>query len=201
MKKLLVIAAGILQIPIIKKAKEMGYYVIAADGNNNAPGFLYSNKKICANITDEEVMLHIAKEEKIDGVIHPCSEVAMNVMGRINDELGLSGISKQIAINATNKFQMRRIFEMNSVSSPQSICLSDVDALWNVFNDKFNGSAIIKPSRSSGSRGVAKIEKDISLMRFREFFQRALNESRDSSVLLEQFIGGVEFSVEVLVCG
>ena len=29
-KKLLVLAAGILQVPVIKKAKDMGIYVIAA---------------------------------------------------------------------------------------------------------------------------------------------------------------------------
>ena len=38
MKKLLVLAAGILQLPVIKKAKEMGIYVIAADGNPNSVG-------------------------------------------------------------------------------------------------------------------------------------------------------------------
>ena len=92
-KKLLVLAAGILQITVIKKAKAMGYYVIAADGDPNARGFQYADKAICANITDEEVMLKIAREEGVDGVIHPCSEVSMNVMGRINDELGLAGIT------------------------------------------------------------------------------------------------------------
>ena len=90
MKKLLVLAAGILQVPIIKKAHEMGCYVIAADGNPNAIGLQYADKFVCANITSEEEMVRIAKKEQIDGVIHPCSEVSMNVMGRINDELNLS---------------------------------------------------------------------------------------------------------------
>ena len=87
MKKLLVLAAGILQVPVIKKAKELGYYVVAADGDPNAVGFALADKAICANITDEDLMLQIARNEKIDGVIHPCSEVSMNVMGRINDDL------------------------------------------------------------------------------------------------------------------
>ena len=38
MKKLLVLAAGLLQIPVIKKAREMGVYVIAVDDDPNAPG-------------------------------------------------------------------------------------------------------------------------------------------------------------------
>ena len=60
-KKLLVLAAGILQITVIKKAKAMGYYVIAADGDPNARGFLYADKAICANITDEEVSELVAR--------------------------------------------------------------------------------------------------------------------------------------------
>ena len=53
MKRLLILAAGILQIPVIKKACEMGYFVIAADGDANAVGLKYANKAIVANITDE----------------------------------------------------------------------------------------------------------------------------------------------------
>ena len=43
MKKILVLAAGILQIPIIKKARKLGYYVIAADGCADAPGLAYAD--------------------------------------------------------------------------------------------------------------------------------------------------------------
>ena len=42
-KKLLVLAADILQVPVIKKAKEMGIYVIAADGDPNAVGLKYAD--------------------------------------------------------------------------------------------------------------------------------------------------------------
>ena len=125
MKKLLVLAAGILQVPVIKKAREMGHYVIAADGNPEAAGLPLADKAIVANITDEEVMLRIACEEKVDGVIHPCSEVSMNVMGRINDELGLSGVSRETAIQATNKHLMRKAFERYGAPSPKSFCTNE----------------------------------------------------------------------------
>lgn len=88
MKKIMVLAAGLLQIDVIEKAKSMGYYVLAVDGNPKAPGFNVADKAICADIVNEETMLKIARDEHVDGVIHPCSEVSMAVMGRINDELG-----------------------------------------------------------------------------------------------------------------
>lgn len=199
MKRLLVLAAGTLQVPIIKRAREMGYYVIAADGDVNACGFKYADKAICVNITSEEDMLKVARKEKIDGVIHPCSEVSMNVMGRINDELGLSGISKEQAIRATNKHLMRKAFQEGNAPSPKSIIAETGKDAWIHFCNDFDTNAIIKPSRNSGSRGIAKIEKGINKEEFIYLYNIALNESRDKSVLIEDFIEGPEFSVEIIV--
>ncbi len=198
-KKLLVLAAGILQLPIIRKAHDIGYYVIAADGDSKACGFQYADKAICADITSEEEMLNIAREERIDGVIHPCSEVSMNVMGRINDELGLSGISKEQAIRATNKYLMREAFEIGNAPNPKSILTIDVNDAWCHFCSDFETDAILKPSRNSGSRGIAKVTKGVGVEEFAGLYKRALKESRDKSVLIEQFIEGPEFSVEIIV--
>lgn len=198
-KKLLVLAAGILQITVIKKAKAMGYYVIAADGDPNARGFQYADKAICANITDEEVMLKIAREEGVDGVIHPCSEVSMNVMGRINDELGLAGITREQAIRATNKHLMREAFEKGNAPSPKSILTESAEDAWKHLQNDFTTDGILKPSRNSGSRGIAKVTRDMPKEDFEKAYYIALEESRDKSVLIEQFIEGPEFSIEIIV--
>lgn len=199
MKKLLVLAAGILQMPVIKKAREMGYYVIAADGNPAAIGLQYADKQICANITSEEEMVDIAKKEKIDGVIHPCSEVSMNVMGRIHDELKLSGVSRKQAVVATNKHLMREAFREANAPSPVSILAKSAEDAWNQFCLDFETNAILKPSRNSGSRGISKVEKGIAKEEFFRLYDIALEESRDNTVLIEQFIEGPEFSVEIIV--
>lgn len=203
-KRLLVLAAGILQVPVIKKAKEMGIYVIAADGDKNAVGLQYADKAIVVNITSEEDMLREAREEKIDGVIHPCSEVSMNVMGRLNEELGLSGITREQAIRATNKHLMREAFEKGNAPSPKSILTKSAEDAWEQFMT-FECDGILKPSRNSGSRGIAKVIKtnpnftNTSKEEFSKLYDIALNESRDKSVLLEQFIEGPEFSIEIIV--
>ena len=204
MKRLLVLAAGILQVPVIKKAKKMGIYVIAADGDANAEGLQYADKAVVANITNEEDMLRVACEEKIDGVIHPCSEVSMNVMGRLNDELGLSGITHEQAIRATKKHLMRKAFEKGNAPSPKSILTESAEDAWEQFQ-KFDGDGILKPSRNSGSRGITKVIKmntnltNTSKEEFFKFYDIASNESRDKLVLIEQFIEGPEFSIEIIV--
>lgn len=198
-KRLLVLAAGILQVPVIKKAKEKGYYVIAVDGDSNAIGLQYADKAICANITDEEIMLEIAREQHVDGVIHPCSEVSMNVMGRINDELGLAGITKEQAIRATNKHLMREAFEKGNAPSPKSILTDSAEDAWEHLQNDFTTDGILKPSRNSGSRGIAKVVRDMNKADFINAYNIALDESRDKSVLIEQFIEGPEFSIEIIV--
>ena len=210
MKKLLVLAAGILQVPVIKKAKEMGVYVVAADGDPNAIGLHLADKPIAVNITSEEDMLRVALEEHVDGVIHPCSEVSMNVMGRINDELGLSGISREAAIKATNKHLMREAFEKYGAPSPKSFCFENVEDAWDCFCKELPRNGILKPSRNSGSRGIAKVTKNINFdlnpndhsttkEEFFNLYEIALEESRDKSVMLEQFVEGPEFSIEIIV--
>ena len=191
-------------MPIIKRAREMGYYVIAADGNPNAVGLQYADKQICANITSEEEMVAIAKQEQIDGVIHPCSEVSMNVMGRIHDELNLSGVSRKQAVVATNKHLMREAVKKGDAPSPVSILAKSAEDAWEQFM-AMPGDAILKPSRNSGSRGIAKVSKgsngvsEVSKEDFYKLYDIALEESRDNSVLIEQFIEGPEFSVEIIV--
>ena len=199
MKKIMVLAAGLLQIDVIEKAKSMGYYVLAVDGNPKAPGFNVADKAICADIVNEETMLKIARDEHVDGVIHPCSEVSMAVMGRINDELGLSGISREQAICATNKHLMRKAFEKGNAPSPKSILAQDAEDAWRRLQSEFDTDAILKPSRNSGSRGIAKVSRNMDKGDFIRAYDEALNESRDHSVLIEQFIEGPEFSIEIIV--
>ena len=199
MKKIMVLAAGLLQIDVIEKAKSMGYYVLAVDGNPKAPGFNVADKAICADIVNEETMLKIARDEHVDGVIHPCSEVSMAVMGRINDELGLSGISREQAICATNKHLMRKAFEKGNAPSPKSILAQDAEDAWRRLQSEFDTDAILKPSRNSGSRGIAKVSRNMDKGDFIRAYDEALSESRDHSVLIEQFIKGPEFSIEMIV--
>lgn len=178
----------------------MGLFVIAADDDPNALGMVLADKAVVpGGLVDEDKMLAIAMAEHVDGVIHPCSEVAMNVMGRINDELHLAGISKEIAIRATNKHLMREAFERYGAPSPKSILTKNEEDAWANFCNEFDTNAILKPSRNSGSRGIAKVVKGISKDEFIALYRRALDESRDHQVLIEQFIEGPEFSVEVIV--
>lgn len=197
-QKLLVIGAGLLQYPVIEKANECGIYTIAVDNNPQAVGLKIASKGVVCDITDKDKMLAIAKENQITGVIHPCSEVAMNVMGYINDKLGLSGLGEKVAFTATNKAAMRAAFYAGGAPSPSSLCCTNLEECYAHFL-KMQSDAILKPSRNSGSRGITKIVRGTDSTTFEKAFYRALENSRDHSVLIEQFINGQEYSVEAII--
>lgn len=198
-KRLLVLAAGILQVPVIERARAMGIYVIAADGCQDAVGLKYADKGVVVDITSEEDVLRVAQKEHIDGVIHPCSEVSMNVMGRLNDELHLPGITRQQAIRATNKYLMREAFQQGNAPSPKCFLAKDADDAWQHLQTDFEVAAVLKPSRNSGSRGVAKVWPTMERADFVRAYEVALAESRDASVVIEQYVDGPEFSIEAIV--
>ena len=78
MKKILILGAGIYQVPLIKRAKAMGLYTIVASIPGNYPGFEIADKVYYENTTDFEAILRVAKEEKIDGIVTAGSSSGRN---------------------------------------------------------------------------------------------------------------------------
>lgn len=194
----MILGAGILQVSTIRKANELGLKTLVLDANPDAVGFKDADSYYIVDITDNEKVLQIAQKEKIDGIIHPCSEVAMHSMGYVIESMCLMGIDRNTAIKATNKSEMRKAFSLAGASSPISkTARTKYEAL--LAYKSLNFDTIIKPSRNSGSRGVSFIGKGSSDEIVSDAFQRALNESKDNSVVIEQFVSGPEFSVELLI--
>ena len=66
MKKILILGAGIYQVPLIKTARRLGIYSIVCSIPGNYPGFEYADKVYYENTTDAEKILEIARKENID---------------------------------------------------------------------------------------------------------------------------------------
>ena len=102
------------------------------------------------------------------------------------------------ALRATNKEKMRRAFEKGCAPSPKSFGAVSFETAAMAAR-KIDGAIIVKPSRNSGSRGITKLSAGYSESELRAAVDRAINESRDRSAMIEQFVEGPEFSVEIIV--
>ena len=195
MKKLMIMGAGIYQVPLIKKAKEMGIYTIAVSIPGNYPGFALADKVCYENTVDYERVLQVAKEEKIDGIVTAGTDVAVITIGKVCDELGLTGLSFEAAQIASNKILMKKKYEEYGVRTARFREVSFEDDLY-AKTEELNFPLIFKAIDTSGSRGIIRVNS-------REEFEEARSivkaSTRNDFFIIEEFIEGEEFGAQAFV--
>lgn len=195
MKKLLIIGASILQLPAIKKAKEMGLYVAVLDFNPNAIGIPYADEYFNASTMDENAVLEVAKEFKPDGIMTLATDMPMRGVARVSDTLGLHSISYETAVKATDKYDMIKAFEEHNVPAPWFYLVKSFDELVSL-KGKITYPCIMKPTDNAGSHGVVKIHSYEELL---DKYEYSHGCSRRGNVIVEEYLDGDEVSVEVMV--
>lgn len=196
MKKLMILGAGIYQVPLIKTAKRLGIYTIVISIPGNYPGFALADKIYYENTTDYEKILEIAKEEKIDGIVTAGTDVAVITIGKVCDELNLSGLSFEAAKIAANKLLMKTKYEEYGVRTAKfrEIPFADPDLLNRTSALSF--PLIFKSVDSSGSRGIMRVD---SVEEFDAAFENVKANTRSDYFIVEEFIEGEEFGAQAFV--
>ncbi len=196
MKKLLVIGAGFLQTFVIKKAKEMGYTVLAVDANPQAEGFAYADKYATINIIDEQACLEYAKAEKIDGVLTAATDYGVLTASYIAQEMGLPGLTYSVAKKIKNKYQTRKCLFENKVDDTEQAHEVSRDTDLSKLQTKLSYPVMVKPCDGSGSRGASRVDNADGLKTACEL---AMNASVTNKATIETFIVGREYGAETLV--
>jgi biotin carboxylase len=194
-RKILIIAAGVWQIPVIKKAKDMGLTVISTDRDPGAPGFAFADFHETVDITDLAGTLAVAKKYVVDAVITDQTDVAVPTAAYISEKLGLPGIWYETALRATNKFLMREACRKAGVPMPAYRKVRTTDEAAGAA-EEIGYPVVIKPVDSQSSRGVAKVFNPSDMYMW---FPRAIENTREQSVLIEEMMTGVESSLEGFV--
>lgn len=201
MKKIMILGASILQLPAIKKAKEMGLQVIVADMDENAIGF-QEEGIICEVIStiDSEKILEAAKKYNIDGIMTLASDMPMRSVAIVAKEMGLVGISEKTALNATNKAEMRQCLKECGVPIPQFFCVSSREEYEKAIEyfRKAQLKCIVKPADNSGSRGVDLLSDLSDEELISKVYEYSKSYSRGGDIVVEEYMEGPEVSVETL---
>ncbi|NRD76324.1 ATP-grasp domain-containing protein [Bacillus sp. BRMEA1] len=195
MKKLMILGAGIYQVPLIKRAKEMGHYVIVVSINGNYPGFPFADKIYYQDTTVVEKVIEIAKKEKIDGICTTGTDVALLTVGSVIEELKLTGISSKSALLATNKLEMKQRFIENDVCTSKFMKCSSVNDAIHAF-ETLNKPVIFKAVDNSGSRGTIKVE---TINDVRKAMEAVMNVTKLPYFIVEEFIEGIEFGAQAFI--
>jgi biotin carboxylase len=194
---LVVIGAGEFQLPLIERAIERGYKVIGIDGNDNAIGFNICNESYVIDIKNSESIIRLLKKrnKKIDAVLTLAAEIAVVTVSKIAKEFNLIAPSVNSSNICTNKYLMRKCFKKNKIPSPNFDLILEYSQI-NKIITKYKYPFVLKPIDNAGSRGVVIVENEFMLL---NSFKHALSFSKSGKVLLEEFMDGVEISVEAFV--
>ena len=195
MKKILILGAGVYQVPLIKRAKERGYYVIAASNNQTDPGVKCADEFLNIDTMDKLNLLKYSESTGIDGVTTTGTDVAVPSIGFICDTLQLPGISEYTANLATNKIAMKSKFKEYNVPTPDFSVIKSNDELFKYAQN--NGFPfVVKVPDSSGSRGLT-IVNDFSELD--NAYNKAMGVSRSGLIIVEEYINGIEYIANILI--
>ena len=194
MKKVLIIGASVLQLPAIKKAKELGYYVGVIDYNPNAVGVKLADEFFNVSTIDAEGVAKTAEEFKPDGIMTIATDMPMRSIALACERLGLPGITRDTALKSTDKGEMIKAFEENGVEHPWFYIIEKPEELENVV-EKISYPCISKPTDNSGSRGVMLAHNEEEL---KKDVLYSSENGRSGGVIIEEYLEGNEVSVEVM---
>ncbi len=196
MKTVLFVGAGRHQRRAIRRARELGIRVVAADRNPDAAGLAEADVGEVAEFNVGE-LAEIGRRHAVDGVLTIAADRAVPVVAGIAEELGLPGIGRDVAHRATHKVAMRRCLAEAGVAQPAFAAVRTLhegrDALETV-----GLPAVLKPADCAGQRGLFLLR---SVDDLEAHLHAALSESSNEEAIVESFHEGLEVNGLVVARG
>lgn len=191
-RNIAIIGASYLQLPLINKAKEMGYVTHVFAWGCNDVGVRAADHFYPISIVEKEAILEECRKIGICGICSIASDLAMITVNYVACSLGLCANSIQATAKSTNKHLMRQAFAKNGDPSPKSILVDQETDL----NDlQISYPVIVKPTDRSGSRGIYKVTAPFMLA---DAISDAMEQGFDKKALVEEYAEGQEYSVEFI---
>ncbi len=197
MQKILILGAGIYQVPLIKAAKDMGLKTIVVSVEGPYPGIELADEFFPINTTDVSAVTKLAVDQSVDAVITTGTDVSVPALGAVVDQLGLPGTGYEAALTSMNKVRMKKALYAAGVKTAEfQIVYSEKEAL--AAASEIGLPVMVKAVDSSGSRGITRVT---SLALLPDAWEQAKANTRSDAVLVEKWLDGVEFGAQAFVQG
>lgn len=186
-KKILLLGGSAQQVVAIKTAKEMGYYTVLCDYLPDNPGQYEADKYYNISTTNVESVYEVARSEGVKGILAYASDPAALPAAIIADRLGLpTNPPESVAILGV-KHKFREFLRENGLPCPKVYTFHPEEDLDNIKESikNFSLPIVVKPTDSSGSKGVSMLE---DLEGLRKAIEWADRYSRNKILIIEEFI-------------
>jgi biotin carboxylase len=194
---MLVVSAGLMQIPALERARALGCRVIASDRNPEAVGFALADERLVIDVKDVEAHVAWARDNAGRANLRGAfagADVAVTVAA-VCAAAGLPGIPVEVARRSNHKGEMKRRWLADGIPTPwseEAATLAEAERIL----AHTGVPAMVKAVDSAASRGSRVITDAAELP---AAFAAACAVSRTRTALVEQFVAGFEQSVETIV--
>ena len=193
-RRILILGGSKFQVPLIRRARERGLYVITCDYLPGNPGHALANEYHNVSTTDRQGVLALARRIGIDAVASLSSDPAMPAVAYVAETLGLPGPPLAAIVQLTAKDAFRRLLSRTGLRTPayhvlEAGAAAEAD---DVVRMLAAGGArhVVKPVDSSGSRGITVLEP--GCVDAAPALQRAFDHSLAGRCIVEAYIEGVQ---------
>lgn len=193
----LVLGAGLMQMPLLFAVKKLGYSVIACDANKLAVGRLYCDEFWNIDISDAESIITFLTSTKKKYTIAAVTTAATDFsysVAKVACALALPALDLKTARNFIFKDEMRLKLQKKRVAVPEFLVTSSLAVTKSGI--KILGYPLVsKPLHNMGGRGVQKIFTQ------KELKNAVLNSqeySKEKKILVESMLEGPELSIDAL---
>ena len=193
MDNVVVLAGTKWQIPLIKRLRYEGYRVVDFNLYPDSPAFQYADEACIVDILDCKSCLEYCKQLNPKAIMSEECDIAVPTVAWLSEQLGLKNIGIDIAELYTNKYRMREFGKENQFETPFFYKCSSIEQALEAY-EKFGKKMIMKPLDSNSSRGVYTVNSKDDII---AFWDKTVGFSKvEKSVLLEEYIDGVEFTID-----
>lgn len=194
--KILVLAGGFDQIAFIEELKNRGHEVYLADFLDTPPAKRYVKKHYQISTLDEQAIYELARMEKFDLVTTACTDQALLTVARVSKRLGLNFyLDDDLAECVTNKSRMKTIFKKHGIPTAKFAVVRASEWL-HCITEIEDYPVMVKPCDCNSSKGVVKVQNKMELI---NALEKAFLLSRSKQAIIENYIDGVEISVDAWV--
>lgn len=194
MKRILFVSPGWEQEPLLKRLSDRQNFKIFAVRSSNTQmndehvftDILYSS------LFDIRSIIDFAITNQIEAVISDQCDYSLYAQAAVSHGLNLPGMSMEAAYLSNNKYLQRQKSNSMGIKIPEfKLCCGVKDVM--LFAENIGYPIILKPTDNRGSIGVVKVS---SADEIDSAFITAISSSRSQLILAEEFIDGIQFTVD-----
>ena len=198
-KRMLLLGGSHAEIPLIKAAQALGWFVITTGNNRDGLGHPYADKTVFADFSNKEEMLALARTEGVQAVCSGCNDFALLSTVYVCEKLGLPGHdSYATSLEIHHKDKYRALATRLGIPTPRALVvptntdIADFDAT--IASLSF--PIIVKPVDLTGGKGI---HRAANADEAREAYKDACSRTRQDHVVVEEFVTGTNHGFSAML--